>query len=255
VWFDSHFAERRYRTIAEVLSRNAPDVMAFQEVTRQALDIILAQGWVRDHYVQASVVGDHVGPYGMLMLSRVPVNCVTYSRLPGRANRGFLRAELGIAGSTTALSSVHLDSGKRSARLRARQLRAIFRPLADAESAVVLGDFNMRDHENRRIVAPYRDVWPLLRPEDPGYTADTSTNLMRLDMKNKPSQNRFDRVLVKGGWSPTHIELVGTEPISGADPNVFPSDHFGVRCTLRRAAQPARESPKRPLWRRMLRRQ
>jgi len=40
-------------------------------------------------------------------------------------------------------------------------------------------------------------------------------------------------VLLKGhGWSPAHIELLGTEPISPAHPRVFPSDHFGVACRL-----------------------
>ena len=98
---------------------------------------------------------------------------------------------------------------------------------------MLLGDFNMRDAEDGRITAPYCDVWPALRPEDAGYTEDTSINLMRLDARNKKRHVRFDRVLLKGTrWRAASIELLGTKPISLALPRVFPSDHFGVACRL-----------------------
>jgi tyrosyl-DNA phosphodiesterase 2 len=237
IWFNSYFAEERYRAIAELLSRDLPDVMVFQEVTRPALTQFLAQPWVREHYLRAAVVGRGVGDYGMLMLSRVPITGVRYTRLPVRFARGFLRAELTINGTPQVICSAHLQSGKASKRLRGWQLRRIFWALRRAENAVILGDFNMRDDENGRIGAPYCDVWPALRPHDDGFTEDTSINLMRFDSKNKHRQVRFDRVLVKGpAWLPASIELLGTEPVSKALPRVFPSDHFGVRCGLVRNA-------------------
>lgn len=236
IWFDDKCAHARYRHIADLLSREAPDVMVFQEVTPEARDIFLSQQWIRDDYRSASVVDDEVGNYGMLLLSRLPVHRVTYTRLPTRADRGMLRAEFLLNGATTAVCSVHLDSGKRSRWIRGWQLRAVYWALRDVHNVVVAGDFNMRDDENGRIVAPYRDVWPLLRPDEDGYTEDTSINLMRYDMKDKHRHVRFDRVLVKGsGWAPDDIELLGTKPISKKHPRIFPSDHFGVRCRLRRA--------------------
>jgi tyrosyl-DNA phosphodiesterase 2 len=234
IWFDTKCADIRFRCIAELLSRTTPDIMVFQEVTPEALKVFLAQPWIRDGYLSASVVGAEVGSYGMLLLSRLPVHRVTYTRLPTRADRGFLRAEFMINDHKTAVCSVHLDSGKRSSWLRGWQLRTMFRALRDVDDAVVLGDFNMRDDENRRIVAPYRDVWPALRPDEPGYTEDTSINLMRFDMKNKPRHVRFDRVLLKGRrWIPEDIELLGTEPVSAEHPRIFPSDHFGLQCRIR----------------------
>jgi tyrosyl-DNA phosphodiesterase 2 len=167
----------------------------------------------------------------MLMLSRLPVTVVTYTRLPTRQARGFLRAELTINGVAQTVCSIHLDSGKASKRLRARQIETMFEALRAAEDVVVLGDFNMRDDENANIVEPYCDVWPVLRPRDDGFTEDTSINLMRYDMKDKHRHVRFDRVLVKGRhWTPTEIELLGTQPISRDEPRIFPSDHFGVQC-------------------------
>jgi tyrosyl-DNA phosphodiesterase 2 len=171
-----------------------------------------------------------------LMLSRLPLSRVTYIPLPTRLARGFLLAEFSINGRSQIIGSVHLESGKLRSRLRARQLRSIRRAVRSADDAVLLGDFNMRDTENARIVAPYRDVWPTLRPNDDGFTEDTSINHMRFDMKFKHRHVRFDRVLLKGpAWRAASIDLLGTEPVSPARPRVFPSDHFGVRCRLVRA--------------------
>jgi tyrosyl-DNA phosphodiesterase 2 len=231
VWFSDYHAHERFRAIADLLSRNRPDVMVFQEVTPAALEVLLAAPWIREGYCRAEVTGADVGNYGMLMLSRLPIGRVSYTRLPTRLARGFLLAHLVLDGRVVAVASVHLESGKAAARLRAWQLRLVFWTLRRYESAVVLGDFNMRDAENGRIGAPFHDVWTVLRPHDDGYTEDTSINLMRLDSKNKHRQVRFDRVLVKGNAVvATGIELLGTEPISEALPRVYPSDHFGVRC-------------------------
>jgi tyrosyl-DNA phosphodiesterase 2 len=234
VWFDEFHAMARYQAIADVLEREAPDVMVFQEITSPALDVLLGQGWIRQRYVRAAVVGRRTGNYGHLMLARVPIRRAVYVRLPTEAARGVLRAEVDVGGQPLVVESVHLDSGKASAGLRERQLRTVFRDLDRVPDAVLLGDFNMRDDENSLVTPPFEDVWPRLRPDEPGYTEDTSINLMRLDSTGKERQVRFDRVLTKGGWRATRIDLLGTEPISSTSPRVFPSDHFGVVCRVER---------------------
>jgi tyrosyl-DNA phosphodiesterase 2 len=237
IWFKPFFAKERYRAIADLLVRNTPDVMVFQEVTPVAAAVFLAQPSVRAHYLRVAVTGGAHGNYGMLMLSRLPINRATYTPLPTRAARGLLTAEFTINGRPQVIGSVHLDSGKSSRWLRAWQLRRIFRVLRRSPDAILLGDFNMRDSENRRIRGGFRDLWPALRPGDDGYTEDTSINLMRFDSKDEHRQVRFDRVLLKGSaWAPTGIDLLGTEPISDDQPRVFPSDHFGLQCQLSRSA-------------------
>lgn len=236
VWFDERHARARYESIADVLAREAPDVMVFQEVTKTALDVLLRQDWIRDGYQRAAVTGWRAGNYGHLMLSRLPVRRADYIPLPTRAKRGVLYAEVEVSGRPLVVGSVHLDSGKASRELRKRQLRNLFREVDGSPDVVLLGDFNMRDDENDGIAAPFVDVWPLLRPDAPGYTEDTSINLMRLDSTGKERHVRFDRVLVKGPhWSPARIDLLGTEPISPELPRVFPSDHFGVVCRMKRS--------------------
>ena len=233
IWFDDYHAEQRYRALAELFCHRKPDVVVLQEVTPIALRIFIDQPWVRAEYLRVSVVGGDTGNYGMLMLSRVPVAWASYRRLPTRQSRGFLEAQLAVDGAPPTVCCVHLDSGKSSARLRGWQLRRIFRSQQSTDDAVLLGDFNMRDAENGRITAPFRDVWPDLRPDDPGFTEDTTINHMRYDARNKKRHVRFDRVLLKGSrWRAADIELIGTQPISPELPRVFPSDHFGVACRL-----------------------
>lgn len=235
IWFNEEHADQRHGAIADLLSRETPDIMVFQEVTPAARTLFLQQPWIREHYRSAAIVGGRRGNYGMLLLSRVPVDRVTYTRLPTRLSRGYLTAQLTVDGERLIVVGVHLESGKASAPLRARQLGLICGSVRNAENAVVLGDFNLRDGENGILPADYRDVWPMLRPGEPGYTEDTTINHMRFDMKDKHRHVRFDRVLLKGErWTPESIVLLGREPISPALPRVFPSDHFGVLCALRR---------------------
>ena len=236
IWFNEEHADQRHRAIADLLAREALDIMVFQEVTPAAREVFLQQPWIREHYRSAAVVGGRRGNYGMLLLSRIPVDRVTYTRLPTRLSRGYLTAQLTVNGERLIVVGVHLESGKASAPLRARQLGLICESVRNAENAVVLGDFNLRDGENGILPADYRDVWPTLRPGEPGYTEDTTINHMRYDMKDKHRHVRFDRVLTKGdSWFAESVDLLGREPISPALPRVFPSDHFGVRCVLRRS--------------------
>jgi len=231
IWFNDKHAEARYRAIADLLSRDRPDVMAFQEVTPKALAVFREQAWVREYYVSAAVTGASVGNYGLLLLSRLPLDRVTYTKLPTRLSRGYLTAQLTINGEPLSVLAVHLESSKAATQLRARQLGRIFDSQRTAQSVIVMGDLNMRDNENHLLDTSYRDVWPVLHTREPGYTEDTSINLMRYDMKNKHRHVRFDRVLVKGqAWVPKAIGLLGREPIAKDLPRVFPSDHFGVMC-------------------------
>lgn len=233
VWFNELYAQQRYRAIAEILSRKLPDIMVFQEVTEPALEVFLAQPWIRSRYSRAAVVGDRVGNYGMLMLSRLPIRRAAYTPLPTKLARGFLTADLTINGVDQKVVSVHLESGKSAQHLRARQLSRLSRAFRSDDTVVMLGDFNMRDDEDRRLDPHYRDAWLSLRPQEPGFTEDTSINCMRYDMKNKHRHVRFDRVLVKGSaWKADDIELLGREPIAPSLPRIFPSDHFGLVCRL-----------------------
>ncbi len=154
--------------MADALAEPAPDVMVFQEVTAPALEVLCAQPWIRAHYHRAAVTGGRLGNYGMLLLSRLPVERVGYHRLPTRLSRGYLRVELRIGGRPCTILGIHLESGKDATQMRARQLGRIDAAVRAAPEVVIMGDFNLRDSENGSIPAGYRDAWTTLRPTEPG---------------------------------------------------------------------------------------
>jgi tyrosyl-DNA phosphodiesterase 2 len=149
-------------------------------------------------------------------------------------NRKVLVAELCVSEQSFNVATVHLESQKPSADIRAEQLAMIFPLLEKSEHSVVMGDFNFCSSwtwENANIDSCYQDMWSVLRSDEPGYTEDTDINLMRLQQTQKKKKVRFDRILLRSsspGWRPKSIQLLGTKPISPAYPNVFPSDHFGL---------------------------
>ncbi|HEU4328226.1 MAG TPA: endonuclease/exonuclease/phosphatase family protein [Roseiflexaceae bacterium] len=238
VWFGEFYEEERAEALLDLLERCDADVIALQEVTLRLLRRILARPWVRAGYVVSDAIGATVQPYGVLLLTRATPRRLALHRLPSLRGRHLLVAELDLNGQTTAVATVHLESGRASAGLRGAQLAAIFPALDSAPQALLMGDFNFCaswQAENDRLDPVYRDVWPALHGDAPGYTEDTAINLMRLQQKGEPKQVRFDRVLVRPsspGWRPATIELLGTTPIAPELPHVFPSDHFGLRAAF-----------------------
>ncbi len=89
-----------------------------------------------------------------------------------------------------------------------------------------------------KYLSGYDDVWVYLKndtPDDRGYTFDSEKNTMLLTHGSGYEKMRYDRVLVKSlnaegvGWEANEIRLIGTQEIQ---PEVFPSDHFGLVVSL-----------------------
>ena len=136
---------------------------------------------------------------------------------------------------------------------------------------VLCGDFNF-DLDGSRANWPevamlrkikrlgFVDTFPHVNSSDPGYTEDTTNNVMRWNQKLIEKHYRFDAVLAKG-LRPTESRLIGTESeeLSPADSDWFiekisecagdrsrlrgydvatgrlqinPSDHYGVLTTF-----------------------
>ena len=175
--------------------------------------------------------------YGVVLLSRLPVHSTELDDLPSRMGRRLLVAHLLVNDTKLAVGTVHLESLD-SVEYRGRQLAHIFKTLKGERDAILVGDFNFCSswpEEQANLDPQYVDVWPALHQGEAGYTEDTDVNLMLGSMNDKKKAVRFDRVLVrsgKPGWVPASIELLGTEPIAGNTPEVFPSDHFGLLARL-----------------------
>jgi tyrosyl-DNA phosphodiesterase 2 len=233
VWFAQEYFDARCRAILDLLATYQPDVITLQEVTPAFLKQLLNTPWIQAEYRLSDIYGDSIDPYGVLILSRLPVLDFQLFVLPSAMDRNLVTARVSLHRTTTTFASVHLESQSSSAPMRAKQLARIFPRLSDKQHVILSGDFNFCSSwdENQQLDPTYQDIWPLLHPTEPGFTENTAVNTMRLVHTGKKKQVRFDRILLRSerpGWRAEAIDLIGIEPISTTTPNIFPSDHFGL---------------------------
>lgn len=236
----------RQDAICAELASVQPDVIGLNEVTQRLLERLLREDWVRDGYTVSAVPGDvrcsHVttvqGPFGNLLLSKIPPVSVAYVEQPGDGRHSHVMTLLlhderpqGGRPRRVAVCSTHLTAcpwlmeGRRK-----RQLEVLTAALAPAatwpgvepkgddgrdaapDACVIMGDFNFhREAENASIPLGWQELPAVV---DLGETWDFGRNAMLahyLPLRNIynglglgahlgwPSPMRLDRVLVSGG--------------------------------------------------------
>ncbi|RKH91220.1 endonuclease [Corallococcus sp. AB045] len=247
--------ERRTPAALALLRETGADVIALQEVTPSFLKALLAEPWVRERYWMSDGPGAHtVTPYGQVLLSRVPLASV-WQRVFSRDKR-IITAELHLSGGTLWVATPHLTSDRDAsgASARAVQVEALLewaRVLGstsdtEAPDLVLAGDFNFGDgapEAESFARAGFVDAWPTLRPSEAGETFNPRLNSLAALTTVSGALRRLDRVLVaspSGRLAPESVELLGEAPLSGppgpSGQVLFASDHFGLRCVLRRDA-------------------
>jgi endonuclease/exonuclease/phosphatase family metal-dependent hydrolase len=228
VYFGGHmFEERRDALVAE-LARMRPDVIALQEVTAEHVEALAELPGYASTFELSD--GFLAAGYGVAILARLPIVSMREFALPSDMGRTLLTVEL-ATGITVA--TVHLESLDEATR-RIEQFDLIHRRLASKDRVVLCGDFNLRPDDVEqaaidRADPAWTDAWLALRFAEPGYTVDTDVNTMRYQLKDKRTQKRIDRVLLRGVTARS-IELVGTSPVD-VD-GTFVSDHFGLLTNL-----------------------
>ena len=238
VWFGQDHRYKRCEALLRIVRDCRADVIALQEIMPDFLEVVLEMQWVRENYYVSDLKGDTVQPYGVLLLSRLPISRLYHCEMPSNMFREMLVAEYLINGQTMKVATVHLESGRESARERVQQLDIIFPRLQDAPHTVLMGDFNFHScaWEGGYIDPSYGNMWDVLEGAEPDFAAaavDLNAMLHREKMKQLLG---FDRILLRStapGWQPQSIHLLGAEPISPEDSGVFPSDHFGLMGTVR----------------------
>jgi tyrosyl-DNA phosphodiesterase 2 len=213
-----------------------PDLVALQEVCPDLLQALRAERWIADGYQLSDAVGTTLGRYGNVLASRLPIERLALRTLPSIMGRRLLLADVRNGEHAMRVGVVHLESTREMAGARVEQLRLAFAALESASDALLVGDFNFDAAwpENAALAARYVDVWPQLRPTEPGWTEDDDRNAMRR-RGSSSKKVRFDRVLLRSDdarWAPEQVELLGTEPVSATRRDVFVSDHFGIYATF-----------------------
>ncbi|MHA7630114.1 poly(A) polymerase [Corallococcus sp. M7] len=254
--------ERRTPAALTLLHETGADVIALQEVTPSFLKALLAESWVRERYWMSDGPGAQtVMPYGQVLLSRVPLASV-WQRVFSRDKR-IITAELHLSGGTLWVATPHLTSDRDAsgASARAVQVEALLewaRVLGstsdtEAPDLVVAGDFNFGDgapEAESFARAGFVDAWSSLRPSEAGETFNPRLNTLAAVTTVSGALRRLDRVLVMSPsdrLAPESVELFGEAPLAGppgpTGQALFASDHFGLRCVLRREAIESREVP------------
>ena len=153
------------------------------------------------------------------------------------------------------MATLHLTSNKdpHSSTTRAAQIRTLLHQAqamevhgSEAPDLLIMGDFNFGDgapEEQSFAEAGFRDAWKVLRPGEPGYTYDPARNGLAAQTTSAGQSQRFDHLMIRsasGRLEPRDVSLFGEEPLSGRPAPgggpLFVSDHFGLSCTLARAA-------------------
>jgi len=237
-WFGDHHTKARYTALLDILRHTDADIIGLQEVTPELLALILEQDWIRQNYLCSDVLGVTCGSYGVLLLSRWPVEAMAHVMLPSHMNRKLLLATYQFHREAFQVGVVHLESMASSAPQRLAQLAVINPIMTRTAHALLIGDYNFcarKDPERHHVDPSLRELWPMLHPNAPGFTEDTTRNIMRLRIKGREKHVRFDQMRLRTtsrGWTPREMTLLGTHPLAPELPEVWPSDHFGVQATI-----------------------
>ena len=230
VWFGSWMREEREVALWEQLDALEPDVICLQEVVPEhLLGAALTRRRERGDWLSAESIHD----YDVLLLSRLLPRSHERVELPSCMGRALELARLPTQPPLT-VATVHLESTRHEQAARIEQLGIIVEQLAGEPNVVLVGDMNFPPGDPAEArVRGWTDAWIELRADEPGYTVDSQTNLMRRMTKPKPKRERIDRVFVRGeAWKVTKIERLGMEPITPGDLSTYVSDHFGLLVEL-----------------------
>ena len=246
VWFSNRYRSARFAALLHIVRNCNADIIALQEITADHLEVLLAEEWIRESYYLSDIKGTTIKPYGVLLLSRLPMTDLIIHELPSIMYRKLVVGEFFINGQIIKVATVHLESMKESAPERIEQLDAIFPLLEGSSHAVLMGDFNFktpRDGESRHIDPSYLDMQEVQERAalDSSPDMDLTATLEREAMKQILG---FDRILARSatpGWQPQWVRLLGTEPIGSGELCVFPSDHFGLVGQLKWEEEMGRE--------------
>jgi len=229
----------------EIIAATEADVICLQEMVRNILELLLEEEWVRKNYFISDSTGATFESYGVLLLSKFPINNLSLYPLPTKLGRKLLVADFVFNGQSFAVATSHLESYPQDAPMRIQQLAAIFEVLSEKnyDHAAFMGDFNFATAEERISLIgsqkKYHDLWLEINGEsNPGFTFDTENNQMLSEMIKRKQRNRIDLIIFRSAsekWKASTVKLLGTTAISKSNGRtMFPSDHFGVHGSLLR---------------------
>jgi exodeoxyribonuclease-3 len=228
----------RIPLIRDVIRGQSPDVIAIQEANDRELIESLAR-----ELEMRLVFGEANSPYHLAWITSLPILRSENHRLP-ELRKTLLELEIAWNGQPLRLFNVHLKAEADAESQRFEEIQAVLRTIgpAGAEPRLFVGDLNAIAPDDRYvsdiqfpdedvafaeqtyalprlvatavIAAGYVDVYRVLNPGAPGYTAKTPTPVVRIDY-----------IFASPALA---ARVIACDRVEGALP-VYASDHLPVR--------------------------
>ena len=214
--------------IADVINKEKPDLVGLQEVDRgvqrtQRIDEIAELSKLtRMEYAFAFNLPYQGGQYGVAILSRFPIRATEhrlYKNLREAERRGFIRAEVKIAGRVVNFVTTHLDYQHDDGRLFEAQQMLAF--LSNVKGPlIVVGDFNdiPTGQTSRLMREKFDDSWVRQsyrewldgshREHGFSYPADKPTKRIDYIFTRRSDEIRTKRVWVVNTLASDHVPVV-----------------------------------------------
>jgi exonuclease III len=211
----------RINLIADIIIKNNPDIICFQEVSliplrilKKRLSYIYKYQYEIDYFFDETLQRNR--EVETITFSKYPVCNYQVYGLDGnlRYNNSLIRTEF----NNFVLYNVYLQAGSKKSpgqeyywfhytRCRIDQLKRIKELIdKDTKPVIICGDFNFHldggDEwlEYNEIKDYFKDSWKELNKKD-GFTENTDINTMRWNLKFQEKKVRYDGILYKLGCS------------------------------------------------------
>lgn len=282
--------EIRMKEVATIISNLDADIVCLQEMTNESLYFLTKYLHDKDKYPYKYEIDFDIKrdknirkrTVELYYMSKYKPNDVKIYSVPG--NIGYDNSFMIIEYTDLTIINCYMQAGSKYspgqekywfhyAKCREEEYTVIMNILKNYKKSIIwLGDFNTNldgtliEWPENSILRENNlcDAWLILNSlnENPGYTEDTATNVMRWNIKFMEKKFRYDGILYKGDLIPKNISIIGNKEIildkelsdefyKHLVPNVhdkdtkikyaddiqklfalFPSDHFGIICTF-----------------------
>ena len=227
----------RINLVADIIIKNNPDIICFQEVSliplrilKKRLSLIYKYQYETDYFFDKILERNR--EVETITFSKYPVCNYQVYGLDGnlRYNNSLIRTEF----SNFVLYNVYLQAGSKKSpgqeyywfhytRCRIDQLKRIKELIEkDTKPVIICGDFNFHldggDEwlEYNEIKDYFKDSWKDLNKKD-GFTENTDINTMRWNLKFQEKKVRYDGILYKyknNNIYPFFSKIVGKKSVS-----------------------------------------
>lgn len=237
IWFSPEKMRERMEALGQIVYDLQPDILVFQEVTRDNLAVLREQRWFsRYHLIPPDAMKQE--KHFVVILIVYPVDkWFIYPFKNSPRKRKLVVAETESAVSSRVkfvIAGTHFVHAGKNTQLRELQLKESLKVLSPYENVCVMGDMNIEDKVDGDIVLPpsWIDAWLSLpgNTDSNGLTWDRSktpfASVLERTVNATSHKARLDRVLCRlTDFKVKEMRVVGDKL---TESGILPSDHFGV---------------------------